>query len=121
MARVKLRFRPSAWWLCLTLAFCVQAEGQINPWSVRSGPVPNGLAAQTWIQPDAFLPLDLDQAVLENILSQAPKETPEKSLIAGGTIILPLPDGSFSTFRFVESPVMALELAAQFPEIRTFV
>src|SRR5690606_23877460 len=35
-------------------------------------------------------------------------------------VALPAPDGGFERFALVESPVMAPELAAQFPDIRTF-
>ena len=67
----------------------------------------------------AARPLSLDVAGLRGALTTAPPETQP------GTpplvLTLPLPDGSSATFRVQEAPVMAPALAAQFPDIKTYV
>jgi hypothetical protein len=57
---------------------------------------------------------------LRNYLQNAPKESTVEAPLSSFTIDLPYPDGSFHTFRVVEAPVMASELQAQYPEIRTY-
>src|SRR5262245_22234453 len=117
MAHVKLRFAPAALSLALASAFYARAvtDSQVNPWRGASNLPQTPLASQTWLQPDAFLAFDLDQAALGNILKEAPKEAPGKAIATAANVALPLPDGRFLTFRFVEAPVMAPDLAAQFP------
>jgi hypothetical protein len=61
----------------------------------------------------------LDKAALDAVLRNAPKEDPMRR-DAGVVIALPMPDGTFSRFRVVESSIVAPELAAQFPELRTY-
>jgi Metallo-peptidase family M12B Reprolysin-like len=123
MAHLKLRFTPAALFVCVALVLSAQAatQAETNPWHVPAELGANALASQTWLQPDTSLQFDLDQSILENILIQAPKETSGKALVNDRIVTLPLPDGTFSNFRFLESSVMAPELAAKFPEIRTFV
>ena len=53
-------------------------------------------------------------------LSRAPREV-TGVVIAGAEISLPMPDGTMQRFRIVESPVMAPQLAAKYPEIKTYV
>lgn len=64
--------------------------------------------------------LGLQHAALVAKLRDAPPETltrvPESSL----KLELPMPDGSFDTFRVVETDVMAPELAARYPLIKTY-
>jgi hypothetical protein len=57
---------------------------------------------------------------LKSALSQAPNE--KKVLIGESSCIisLPLPNGNIQRFRIVESPIMAEELAAAFPDIKTY-
>jgi len=56
----------------------------------------------------------------KNVLFSAPNEA-NVSLQNSNTIIeLPMPNGELQKFKLVESPVMAAELAAQFPTIKTF-
>jgi hypothetical protein len=69
--------------------------------------------------------LSLNETAVRNLLSRAPiefktRELPEAGREAQVTMTLPMPDGTFSRFRIEESPVMAAELAAHFPDIRTY-
>jgi hypothetical protein len=76
---------------------------------------------ERFIIPDQFRSVRLSMTELENLLSQAPHENNVKARNSSIIISLPLPDGRFGRFKIVESPVMAPELAAKFPEIKTYV
>lgn len=62
----------------------------------------------------------LNYEAIETTLKQAPMEftraAKEQPLVLG----IPMADGSVRNFRVVESPVMAPELVAQYPSIRTY-
>ena len=95
---------------------------------------PNLLSAQTsyWspttnlddkkptIVPSEYLVFNLDVSVLKELLDSAPNEEDVKAKDSHAVISLPLPDGTFEKFSFVNSPVMAPELAERFPEIQVF-
>lgn len=72
------------------------------------------------IVPDAYRTVMLNRNELDNLLRQAPNENTVKAKNSPVIISLPLPNGGFGRFRIVESPVMAPELAAKFPEIKTY-
>jgi len=78
-------------------------------------------ASETWIQPDAFRQYDLDYSQLGPLLGNAPKEGAQALASSDAVIALPMPDGTLAQFRFVEAPVMEPELAARFPEIKTYI
>ena len=67
------------------------------------------LQGERLIVPEAYRTLSLNLANLQAILAQ---ET--------AVITLPLPNGEFSRFEVSETAVMHPELAAQFPEIKTY-
>lgn len=83
-------------------------------------------AGEPWVRPDAFRLYTLDRHLFTQTTSQGPAERSGGVAAAAGAgaqeavISLPMPDGSFSRFRYVESPIMAAELAARFPEIKTY-
>lgn len=72
------------------------------------------------IIPQKYRLVALDLAALQAQLAQAPQENSEAARNTARLISLPLPDGTFGRFRIVESPIMAPELAAQFPAIKTY-
>jgi phosphohistidine phosphatase SixA len=65
---------------------------------------------------------ELNDASLRQKLEQSPAEeaAPAGLHVAKTIITLPLADGSFERFAIEETAVMAPELAAKFPELRTF-
>lgn len=72
------------------------------------------------IVPEKYRTLALDLADLRSYLDQAPREIEIGAKYSSFIVNLPLPDGSFGRFSAVESPIMAPELGAKFPEIRTY-
>jgi hypothetical protein len=70
--------------------------------------------------PKAFQTYELNPEKLTKVLADVPMEFTEAASASQALIALPMPDGSFSKFRIEESPVMAAELEAQFPQIRSY-
>lgn len=83
--------------------------------------LPNDRAtAAVGIRAARFKGLHLNHGDLRKSLASAPDEKLNLPAAARPILALPMPDGSFVRFRFVEAPVMAPELAAKFPEIKTY-
>jgi hypothetical protein len=107
--------------MILALGFVAVASAQPaarRPWSdvSRAALVPAG---ERLIVPDRYRAVSLDRAGLNALLARVPLEGSPAAAIRSG-IDLPLPDGSFGRFAVVESPIMAPELQARYPEIRTY-
>ena len=64
--------------------------------------------------------LQLNLNGMKQLLYSAPFEFTEDARSRKTIIELPMPDGSFQRFSIVESPVCAPELAAKYPETRTW-
>jgi hypothetical protein len=62
----------------------------------------------------------LDRNALAAKLNAAPMEFSGAAADKRLTLTLPSPDGAFARFSIAESPIMAPELAARFPEIKTY-
>ena len=64
--------------------------------------------------------VQLNRNALVALLRQAPLEFTKAAKSAPIVIHLPMPDGAFARFSVVESPIMEPELAAKFPDIKTY-
>lgn len=68
-----------------------------------------------------YFVVQLNRAALDPLLARAPHEqATNRRALPDVVLTLPLPDGRFSRFRIEESPTLAPELAAAFPEIKTY-
>lgn len=68
----------------------------------------------------AVRPFAYDARLLAETLRDVAVERPDEVGTPSTLLELPHPDGGLARFRVIESPVMAPELAAKFPEIRTY-
>lgn len=72
------------------------------------------------IKPIKYRTLNLNVNDLKPLLTAAPLEKNVHPKNSNSVISLPMPDGTFLRFSFVQSPIMEDGLAAQFPEIKTY-
>ena len=83
--------------------------------------LPNNRPAKAQgIRARKYKALELNHGRMRQLLNAAPHADAQVLRESPAIIALPMPDGSLARFRYVESPVMAPELAAQFPEIKTY-
>ncbi len=76
--------------------------------------------AERYIVPQEFRSVKLDAEGMKTLLSNAPMEFTEAARTNSLKLYLPIPDGSMQEFKIIESPVMAPELAAKYPGIKTY-
>ena len=77
-------------------------------------------AGERYIIPQSYRTLELDFPGIKSLLLDAPKEADVNVYNSSFIISLPMPNGEFETFKIVESPIMAEELANKYPEIKTY-
>lgn len=81
---------------------------------------PKAVAAQTTVQlPQRYRYVILDFEGLKKKLLLAP-HVKNKDTTSGVLINIPLPEGTFEIFAVYETEIMAPELAAKFPDIKTY-
>ncbi len=106
----------------LAVSLCAPAfpaDGPFRDLSRQSLPARGG--AWEIPLPRHFRALEVDVSALESLLARAPAERSAAAATAPLLLALPYPDGTDRLFRVEESPILEPELAARFPEIRTFV
>jgi hypothetical protein len=93
------------------LIFTWNAQAESGIWrDVSAAQVGARAATQTRL-------FQADDQALRSVLFKAPHETSGR---LDYQLLIPMPDGSLLQFSVQESPIMAPELAAKYPEIRTF-
>ncbi len=103
------------------------AQGPMNPrpspdgvWTLVDNLPPERAGAEPMVRPQVAQHLILDPAAMQRQLERAPMEFTPEAVTMPLVVSLPMPDGAFKRFAVVETQVMHPELAAKFPEIRTF-
>jgi hypothetical protein len=63
----------------------------------------------------------LNEGALRATLARAPEEFSQAAKDVRVEMMLPMPDGSFERFQIWESPIMEAPLAAEFPDVKTYI
>ena len=103
----------------LSLGVAARAGAAESPWRGVAGQLPEPDTERVLVSAE-HRTLRLDVVQLQQILRAAPLEDTEDASGRQLILALPLPDGRFGRFRIEESPILEPELAAQFPELRTY-
>ena len=78
------------------------------------------LKMDAWVRPFKGQAAELDPAILRERLRTAPKEYTPRAKTEPTIVELPMPDGTFERFEFVDSPVMQEGLALKYPDIKSY-
>jgi len=79
-----------------------------------------GSQKERTIIPQSYKTVRLNQDALVSLLRQAPMEFTDSANTGQLVMTVPMPDGTLARFRIEESPIMEPDLAAQFPDIKTY-
>jgi len=103
-----------------------RGEGQIvksrtarNVWKQVD---PNQIAVfdEPAFRPTNFMTFEVNEAVLDAALAQAPRRFTPAAAAGGANVQAPVSDGSVQRFAVYEDPVLSEAFAAQYPDIKTY-
>ena len=111
--------------LCLSiflLATVVSAGNKSNDkvWQNIDDSMLKKNAPNIQTNPTEYSTFRLNKITLQTILQSAPQEAFTTGKNSEIVLTLPMPDGTFEKFAIKDSPIMHDELAAKFPEIKTY-
>ena len=92
----------------------------VKEWTHLTSSPPVKLGVARWVMPLRGEFFQLDRAVLQQKFALVKAAEPTAVKTMGTEMELPMPDGTTARFSIVEATVMAPELAAKFPEIKTY-
>ncbi len=107
-------------YIMLYALIALRAEAQNTIWTKTDPAEVADLLKIRRIQPKQFSIYKLDVQALRDLLSRAIPESKANGRNFPTVISIPMPDGSFQRFKFVESSNMEEELQRKFPEIRAY-
>ncbi len=102
------------------LAGNVLAHSPDGLWLGLDSSVLQDIKAEPQLNLQKFGVFDLQEQTFSRAIADAPLEFTDNYQSLAITITVPQPDMTFARFAIVEAPVMEPELAAQFPDIKTF-
>jgi hypothetical protein len=105
----------------LMYAFTMPATAQNR--SIWSDADPSRISVQFdagKIIPESYRAVSLQTTTLRDFLSSVPMEGTMRINQSSDILSLPMPDGSFTEFRILESPVIETGLSNRYPEIKTY-
>ncbi len=103
--------------LCSPIVSFAQSH---NPWTFQIENAQEKSNALRKIIPDKYKVVALDINSIENLLHNAPNRFSGQAKQNAIDISFPLADGTFESFRVVRADVLHPDLAARFPEIRSY-
>jgi hypothetical protein len=106
--------------LLLGLAVAVPSAALAGPFRPVDTPTQAALLGPTGVRATAVRPFHFDAGLFAEAVRGVAVERPDQVGTPSTLLELPHPDGGLVLFRVLESPVMAPELAAKYPEIRTY-
>ena len=95
------------------------AQSEPSGWTHLSQPPASAIIAARWVEPRHGELFQLNHAAIQKKFSAINPAEPADARRVGTEIKIPMPDGTTARFSVVQAPIMAPELAAKFPEIRT--
>lgn len=116
-------FMNRFWLLCVLLCpvWASAQSGIVNVlWTAEPRPPALQQGQERRIEPQQYQTFALDVSALRSLLAAAPLEGSAAAKTRPILLELPMPDGATARFGVWESPIMAAELGARFPEIRTY-
>lgn len=108
--------------ILLLVAFFSQASAQAPSFFSRIAAenIPQLKAGRGCETPNSYLSYRLDYAGIQTALKQAPTEFTAEALANSCQIAIPMADGTLETFGVWQTAIMHPELAANYPEIKTY-
>jgi len=97
------------------LSFGIEAQTPVNYWSASTA-----VGTRYNEMPKQYKAFALNYENFKAALRRAPMEFTRDAETRPLIVDIPMPDGHFEPFAVVESPTMAPELAARYPELKSF-